>query len=156
MAILQATLATSIRVFGVSPDLALLVTVSWTLLRGQREGVLVALLSGAVLDAISAGPFGTSIASLLVVSFLAGLGEINVFRTTWLLPYATIAAATVISYLIALFVLQTARQWPGSWGVALWRIVAPAVLVNTLFMIPLYHLSAWLRQQLMPRTVEWQ
>ena len=143
VAIIQSTVTSHIRFFGVSPDLTLLFVVSWVLLHGTREGTLIALVSGIVLDALSGAPFGLAMVSLTVVSGLAGLGETNVFRTAWFLPYVTISLATLIYDGLFLFLLQMGRHTV-TWWPALWRVVLPSVIVNTLCMAIVYHSLRWL------------
>ena len=95
-----------IRLFGASPNLVLLLTVSWVLLRGRGEGILIGLVGGLMLDAFSGAPFGLATGSLVIVTYLTGLGEINVFRTAKFLPYAAIMVATSF----------TSRSVPSEWS----------------------------------------
>lgn len=148
-------MASHVRLLGVSPDLVLLLTVSAILLQGIREGILIALVGGLMLDALSGGPFGLATLSLVVVSLLAGLGEINVFRAAKFLPYLTIVTATLIYNLVFLFLLQMTGRVV-VWGASLLRVVLPAMLVNLLFMPIVYGLCYWLRKRLGPQSVEWQ
>ena len=139
----------------MSPNLVLLVTVSSVLSAGMRQGVFVALVGGLMLDALSGAPFGLCTVSLVLASLLAGLGEINVFRAAKFLPYVTIAMATLVYNVVALFLLQMMRH-AVVWDASLWRVVLPAMLVNLLCMPMVYGLSCWLRKRAGPRPVEWQ
>jgi len=155
IAIAQSTVVSHVRLLGVSPDLVLLFTVSSVLLRGVREGVLVALVGGLVLDALSGAPFGLATISLVAVTLLAGVGEINVFRAARFLPYVTITAVTLVYSVVFLSLLQM-RGHVVVWGASLLRVVLPAMLVNLLCMPIVYGLCAWLRKRYGPRSVEWQ
>lgn len=143
------------RLFGVAPDIMLLFTVSWALLQGVREGILVALIGGLVLDALSAGPFGGQTLALLVVGVLAGIGGANIFRTERLLPYVAIAVATVLYYLI-LLVMLTAAGRVVVWGQMALRLVLPAVALNGIGMAVVHNVSRWARGFIYPSPVEWQ
>lgn len=107
----------------------LIFTVSYVLLRDRDRGVLVGLTGGIVLDALSGAPFGLRIVALAVAAWLAGIGENNVFRWAGFLPYAMVAAATIVYHGLFLFMLQIAGR-PVMWGPALWRTVLPGVVVN--------------------------
>jgi rod shape-determining protein MreD len=155
VAISQVTITTHIRILGVSPDLVLLCTMSWVLLQGMREGVLVALAGGIVLDALSGAPFGGMTLALLVVSCLGGLGEINVFRTARFLPYAAIGIATLVYAGVLLFWLAM-NGHAVVWGATLWRVVLPEMVVNILCMPIIYGLIRWLCGRIYPQPVEWQ
>jgi len=48
--LLQATLVSRVAIWGVFPDLPLLVVVSWGLLRGSRQGLLWGFVAGIMVD----------------------------------------------------------------------------------------------------------
>lgn len=154
-ALLQSTLVASIRLFGVSPDLHILVVVTWVLLRGRREGMLVGLIIGGVLDALSAAPFGTLTASLALVGFMAGFGEINVFRSVRFFPLVVMAIATLAYYGVTSVVIAASGHGL-VWGAALWRTILPAIVINTLCMWPIYGLGSWLARRTGPVRAEWE
>ncbi|MHB0858252.1 MAG: rod shape-determining protein MreD [Anaerolineae bacterium] len=153
--LLQSTLASRIRVFGVSPDLVLLLTVSWVLLHGRQRGLLPALVGGLMIDALSGARFGFATLCLVVVVLLAGLGEMNVFRTARFLPILTIAVASLVYNLLYLFLLKMTGH-PAQVSAMVWRVILPAVLVNILFMPLVYGPAHWVAKRFGPRAVEWQ
>ncbi|MBN1401485.1 MAG: rod shape-determining protein MreD [Anaerolineae bacterium] len=155
LAILQSAVTSRLQIFGVSPNLALLFTVGWVLFCGVRQGIAVALVGGLVLDALSGAPFGFSTLSLLLASLVAGLGESNVFRTAWFLPYLVIALATLAYEGTLMFLLRMAGR-PMVWAPALGRIVFPEALLNLLFMPLVYMLLGRLRVIWGPESAEWQ
>jgi rod shape-determining protein MreD len=155
LAILQSAVTSRLQIFGVSPNLALLFTVGWVLFCGVRQGIAVALVGGLVLDALSGAPFGFSTLSLLLASLVAGLGESNVFRTAWFLPYLVIALATLVYEGTLMFLLRMAGR-PMIWAPALGRIVFPEALLNLLFMPLVYISLGRLRVVWGPESAEWQ
>ena len=153
--IVQSTIVSRLRVFGVSPDLVLLFAISWVLVFSMRDGLFFALVGGLMLDAFSGAPFGLATASLLLASYLTAQAELNLFRTARILPYLSIALATLVYYAVFLFLLQmTGLRMP--WGAALWRVVLPATCVNLLCMPAVYHALRWLYARLGPPSVEWE
>ena len=142
-------------VFVISPDLMLLFAVSWVLLLGLGDGILIGGTGAVVLDALSGAPFGIATLSLTCGSCLAGLGEINVFRTAWYLPYVAIAIATPIYNVLFLVLLQAAGHTV-HWGTMLWRVVLPTTVLNVLCMPIVYGLTSWLCRRNRPKSVEWQ
>ena len=139
----------------MQPDLTLVFVISWVLLQGRDQGILLSLLSGFILDTLSGAPFGLLALSLVLTSWLAGLGELNVFRTARLLPYITIALASAVFKILFLFFLQmtgrTVMWWP-----LLGRNILPTIVINTLLMGIIFRLCTWLVERLRPRRVEWQ
>jgi rod shape-determining protein MreD len=135
--------------FGASPDLVLLLVISWTLLRGIQEGVVVALMGGMVLDALSGAPFGLGTVALVIASALAGLGGGAALHTslslgnglldTVALRLVVVVLATWIYYgLLALFLRVSGEVM--SAGLALGQIVLPMAVLNLLCMLPIYGL----------------
>ena len=155
LALAQSTVAPHLRLFGVAPDIVLLFTVSWALLQGLREGVLVALIGGLVLDALSAGPFGGQTLALLIVGVLAGVSGANIFRTERLLPYGAAVVATLLYYLVLLVVL-TATGRVVVWGAMTVRLVLPAIALNVIAMFVVHRAACWARGFLYPSPVEWE
>lgn len=155
IAIIQSTVASHIRLFGVSPNLVLLFTVSWALLRGMGDGILIGLAGGMVLDGLSGASFGLATISLIVVSGLAGFGEANVFRTAWFLPYVTIAIATFIHEGVFLLLLGMTGHAITGWPLFA-RVVLPTVVINVLCMPIVYRLAGWLHGRVYPPRAEWE
>ncbi|MBN1135893.1 MAG: rod shape-determining protein MreD [Anaerolineae bacterium] len=141
--LLQATLIPRLTIWGVFPDIPLLLVVSWGLLRGSRQGLLWGFVAGIVVDLFSGAPFGAATVPLMAVGFMAGLGENLLFRNVLLLLLA-IFLATVVYDLLFLFVVQISAsplqaaplkgisegsrvEWSGS----LVRVIGPSAIVNT-------------------------
>lgn len=154
-ALVQSAIQGRLRVFGVTPDLVLILTVSYVLLRGRDRGILVGLAGGIVLDALSGAPFGLRTIAMAAAAWLAGIGEYNLFSWAWFLPYATVAVTTLVYHGLFLFMLQLAGH-PVMWGGALWRIVLPGVVVNMFCITALRALMEWLRRSRQPLSVGWR
>lgn len=127
----QAALLPHVSLFGVRPDLVMLIAVAWSLVRGPHDGVVWGFVGGVMLDIFSAAPFGVFTLSLLLVTFVSGLGEINIYRGN-LLPLTTGFGATLLYHLLGFIFLNTL-----GWDVA-WRTVGRqlflAALLNTALM----------------------
>jgi rod shape-determining protein MreD len=122
----------------------LLVVISWRILRGTDEGLLWAFIGGLLLDILSGAPFGVFTISLVLTSLLSGLWEVNVFRTTFILPLTTISFATFLYYLLILFLLRMVG-WPIALGEAIFKVILPSTFFNA-FLTPLvYKAMRWLR-----------
>jgi cell shape-determining protein MreD len=115
--LLQATLVSRVAIWGVFPDLPLLLVVSWGLLRGSRQGLLWGFVAGIIVD------------------LFAGLGENLVFRNLLLL-LLTILLATVVYDLLFLFMVQILpSSLPGTghrveWSASLVRVIGPSAILN--------------------------
>ena len=151
----QASVAPYLCMFGVSPDLPLLFALSWVLLQGLGEGIIVSLVAGVALDALSGGIFGLSVLSMALSSGLAGIAEVNVFRSARFLPYIMAALTTPLYYAIYLGLVQLLGG--GRAPVTLvWRLVLPTTVTNLVFMLPVYQLVKLLCAHTRPKQAEWQ
>ena len=128
--LLQATVMPRLAIWGIFLDLPLLIVVSWSLLRGSREGLVWGFVAGLMVDLFSGAPFGAATASLMAVGFLAGFGEAAVFRNPFL-PPGVMFLATMVYDLLFLLVVRISGD-AVEWLSSLFRIIAPSALLNAL------------------------
>jgi rod shape-determining protein MreD len=147
LVLVQTTVASRITVFGVHPDLLLVVVTSWSLLRGAESGMLWALIAGVAMDIMSSAPFGMSTLPLLAVSFATGLSQRGIFRFDLVIPIIVIPVANLI-YQGTMLTWLKAFGWPVTWGEGMIRIILPTMFLNTLIMPAVY----WLLRLLHRRT----
>src|SRR5262245_65976118 len=105
----QATAAARIKIYGVKPDLVLLLVVIGTLVYGVRAGLLWAFFGGLGLDIFSGGPMGSSSLALMAAVLVAGLGHRTLSRFNVFVPLVTMVASTVVcagAYLAIFAVFQ--------------------------------------------------
>src|SRR5690606_7340914 len=108
----QATAAARIKIYGVKPDLVLLLVVIGTLVYGGRSGLVWAFFGGLGLDIFSGGPMGSSSLALMAAALVAGFGHRTLSRFNVLVPLVAMVAGTVVyagAYLGILAVLQYLR-----------------------------------------------
>jgi rod shape-determining protein MreD len=141
-------------IMGVKPDLVLLMVVSWSLLRGAQEGVIWALVGGMGLDLLSGAPFGTSTVPLVIISLLAGLGELSVFRTRIALPLIATLIAT-LAYDLFFLLLLYAEGRSIAWTDSLTKVVLPSTLFNVLLSPFVYKALYWLHRKTGREEMAW-
>ncbi len=125
--------------WGVTPDLMLLVVVSWSLLRGNSQGFPLALASGLILDLLSGGPFGAATLSLTLASMIASWSQHGIARDSIWLPLAAASLATVLYDGIYLVILRACGR-PITWGLGFLQVIVPSIAWNALAMYPAYGL----------------
>jgi len=154
IALAQTTLSPRLALLGVQPNLMLLAVLSWSLLRGGKEGMLWAFGGGVLLDMLSGSPFGTSTLSLLLVSFLSGLGEVMMFRPSLSLRLVASFAGSLLHDSAFLMILQL-MGWPVDWPTSLWRLMLLAAGLNTVLMPLVYVLLRWLHRRTKEAELAW-
>lgn len=150
--VVQVTLLPTLTFFGAHLDLVLLIALSWSLLRGAREGMLWGFVGGLALDLYSAGPLGVQTIALLLVCFLSGMGESAIFRQNLTLPMIVAFFTTFVFYSVASLLLRL-FGWPLAWRSDLFRVILPAMVLNTLAMPIIYQTIRHLTRGSGPRTL---
>jgi len=153
-ALLQTTALPALKILGVKPELMLLMVLAWSLLRGVEEGLVWAFLGGLLLDIFSGGPLGASTLALLVVSFLSGLTEGSVARTSFVLPLGAALVGTLLYHSLFLLIVQLTRG-AVPWADSLFRATLPSLAVNTLLMPVIFRSLAWLDRKTGREEIGW-
>lgn len=152
--IFQSSLLARLTLFGVHPNLMLIVVVSWGLLRGGREGLLWGMAGGLVLDVLSGAPFGVFTVAMLVVAFVAGLIETSLLRPTLGLLVGLVLLMSPLFQLVAVLMLR-ALDWPVGWGRAA-SLLLPAAAVDAGLTLLLFPLVRRLSRLAGDRAIEWR
>ena len=153
-AILQSTLVSHFRIWGVFADLPLLVVVSWSLLRGSREGLIWGFIAGVALDLFSGAPFGAATFGLMAAGSLSGLGQSTVFRSQLLLPLLVMLLATVVYDILFLLVVGISG-YSVSWLDSLFRLILPSAMLNAILMPVVFAITRWLNTRFGREEMEW-
>lgn len=141
-AVLQTTIMPHVAIWGVFGDLPLLLVVSWSLLRGAREGVIWGFIGGLAVDVLSGAPFGAATLSLVAVALLSGLGQVTVFRTHIALPLVVMFLSTLLYDLIFLLVVRISGQTV-AWVESLLRIILPSAVLNAVLTPIVFSMMRW-------------
>jgi rod shape-determining protein MreD len=152
-ALLQSTVLPHLRLFGGTLDLLLLLTLGWTLSGDWTGGLAWGFIGGVCADLLSGAPFGFTALALVLMAYFASLTEGRFWRSHVLLPLATIALGTLGFHFIYLVGLSVTGRAVDP-GFSLFSVVLPAAVLNTVFMLPVYHALRWLHNAVYPPQVE--
>jgi rod shape-determining protein MreD len=140
--LLQATLMPHLAIWGIFPDLPILVVASWGLLRGPVQGSLWGFIAGVTVDLLSGAPFGAATLSLIIVGLLAGWAKASVLRSNVALPALVVFLVTIVHNLVYLLVLQISGL-SVTWLESLFRITLLSAVLNALLTPPIFWLIRW-------------
>jgi len=93
--LLQTTLLARMRLFGVMPDLMLLVAVAGGITGGPTRGAAIGFASGMIIDLFLPTPLGLSALVFTLVGYGVGVANTGVLRSAWYIPVLTAGAASV-------------------------------------------------------------
>jgi rod shape-determining protein MreD len=130
-AVLQSAWLEGLRLLGGRPDLVLLLTVTWSIIRGSNEGALWGFVGGMFCDVLSGGAFGLWTLTLTLVSFLAGQPWVHALGPTLIRLAMMALAGTLVSH-AGLIGLMTVLGYPVDIGRAIQTVAGPAALLNVL------------------------
>ena len=114
LAVLQVSFFPAAFLFGISPDLVLVLLVVWLVGESFEKTWLIAISAGFVLDAVSAWPFGVSALSFLLVSVMIDFLRKRFFISLdkkFFVAFIFLILATIINYVCVSFF---AGYWPGA------------------------------------------
>ncbi|MCL5676758.1 MAG: rod shape-determining protein MreD [Firmicutes bacterium] len=135
----QTTLLDKVILFGVKPDLLLLLAVIYGLLYGTARGAAVGFLGGFLQDLLTGRLLGMHALSKAVAGGLAGLAEREIFKENLAMPFLLTMVGTVLSELIVYSILYAVgRHAP---FVLAWkRVIVPEAIYNAVIAPFLYRL----------------
>lgn len=93
--LLQTTLLAQVRIFGVMPDLMLLVAVAGGITAGATRGAALGFASGMLIDLFLPTPLGLSALVFTLVGYGVGVANAGVLRSAWYIPMLTAGGASV-------------------------------------------------------------
>lgn len=108
--ILQVTLAPYVRVFGISPNTALILVVVIAMLGGLGKGLTFALTAGLLQDLFFAKALGTHMLIYGILALAVGLLEDKLFKDNRLTPTVLIVSATLFFYLATYSMMYFANE----------------------------------------------
>lgn len=130
-AVVQSAWLEDVRVLGGRPDLVLLLVVTWSIIRGAREGVVWGFVGGLCCDALSGGTFGLWTLTLTVVGTLAGQPWVYALGPTVMRLALMSALGTLLGHLI-LLLMMVLLGYVVDIGRGLQSIALPAAMLNFL------------------------
>ena len=127
--IAHSTLAPTLRVAGVAPDLPLILVVLLALRRGPEFGCLAGFAAGLLQDATSGGLIGIQALTKGMVGFVIGAlgGRLRVTQ-----PLVQVPGLVLLSVAegMARFALLKVFQFPATFGEVMTYVVLPQALYN--------------------------
>jgi rod shape-determining protein MreD len=152
-AVLQSTVLSHFRLSGGTLDLVLLLTLGWTLAGDWQGGAIWGFTGGICLDLLSGGPLGAAPLACVLMAYFASLAEGRFWRSHVLLPLATCLLGTLGFHTVYLIGLSLGGHVV-NWSYSFFQVTLPATLLNTLSMLPVYHLLRGLHHFVYPAPVE--
>lgn len=137
--ILQTTLFQHLAIQGVFPNTALIIVVSYALLRGSKEGCIIGISSGLLFDIFFGTTMGYYGLLFFVICFFTGKSQKNFYRENYLLPivFCTIAAGIYETFQ---FVAELILRKDGNILYFIIKILLPTIVYTAIVTVPIYRI----------------
>lgn len=118
------------------PLLVLLLAISVGMVRGPRDGALVAFGGGLLLDVFGGPPLGRQTLALVIATLTVFLARTDLARRTILAPVLAAVAGTLL-YWVVLAIVESAAGLAVPWLHLVIRWVLPTLVIDALLVLPL-------------------
>ena len=150
--ILQSTVYGYIEILGVRPNTALILIISYAMLRGDVEGAIVGFFVGLLQDAFFGRYIGLHALLCMLAGYLCGKPFKDFYRESYLQPMLLIGITTLVYEFVfycSNFLLR------GRLDVALYmqKIILPGTIYALILSLPVYHFLYIVNKKLEAR--EW-
>jgi len=135
--VLQTTLFPEFALLGVTPDTALVLIVSYGILRGDIEGAIFGLFAGLVHDMMSGMFIGIFALLGFLTGYICGKPFKDFFKDNYFLPFIIVVIISVV-YQFVLYI--TTVMFTGQMDFLLYAraIILPRTIYTASLSIPLY------------------
>ena len=146
-AFLQCFLFQSFEIASIKPNLLVILTVSFGLMRGKKSGLLVGFFSGLTLDLIVPGQIGLQALIYMWIGYLAGFTYRIFYDDDIKTPLLFVCLGDLI-YNMYIFVFTFMLRGRIHFFYYLRRIMIPELLYTLIITIVIYRFFYWVNRQL--------
>lgn len=133
----QVSILPQFSIFGVQPNLVIVLLVSWIAVRGQREAFLLIPAAGFMLGLLDSEPLGLAMLAFAPLILLTEVRELRLVESHLLPALGLVVVASLVyegSILLTLAVTGERTGWPGS----VLNVLVPVAIANVLLLLPVY------------------
>jgi rod shape-determining protein MreD len=144
---LQTTLFQYIEILGVKPNTALILIVSYGILRGDVEGAIAGFFSGLLQDIYFSPYIGLYAMLEMLLGYFAGKPFKDFYKENYLLPLPIVAGAS-LAYQFAIYFSSFLFNGKLDFAFYFRSIILPSSVYTLILAIPVYSLIYWVNTKL--------
>lgn len=137
--VLQSTLIQAVSLGGISPDIMMILTVSYGFIRGKKNGLVTGFCSGILVDIFFGNVLGFYALVYMYIGYLNGLLHETFFKEDIKLPLILVSISN-LSYNIIIYILMFLLRRRLNPGIYFVRIIIPEMIYTVLLMLLIYPL----------------
>ena len=101
--VLESTLFQAIRIGGIGPNFMIMLIVSFALLRGSKEGMVIGGVAGFLYDISFGLHIGPTLLSYMFIGFVCGKFNKNFYRENFIIPFICTLVSSVFYSVVNIF-----------------------------------------------------
>ncbi|HUQ64410.1 MAG TPA: rod shape-determining protein MreD [Acidimicrobiales bacterium] len=140
--LVQVTLLSRLRLFGVVPNLMLLVAVAGGITGGPVRGAVIGFASGLAIDIFLETPLGLSALVFSIVGYTVGAVETGILRAAWWIPVLTAFGACAAGEALFAVAAQVVGR-PDLLSARLAIIVVIVGITSAMLALPVVRVVGW-------------
>ena len=148
--ILQSTWFSYFSVFGTVPNTALIIVVSYAVLRGDVEGAILGFCAGLLADIFFGRVIGVSALLMMLTGYLAGKPFRDFFKENYIYPIILVGAAS-LAYEFMFYVMNFLLMGRVNFFRYLGMIILPVTVYNLLICVFIYRIIFGVNRRLEAR-----
>jgi len=145
--VLQTSVWSQLAILGVTPETALIFTVSYGILRGDVEGAIFGFSAGLLQDIFSGGPLGMFALMGFLIGYVSGKPFKDFFKDNYFLPFFIVLFAIMAQQLVVYVASYLFLGFTNLPFFAL-NIILPKTIYTVILSIPLYSLLHFINGRL--------
>ncbi len=135
--IAQMSILPAFSIFGVQPNLIIVLLVAWMAVRGQQEVLLLIPAAGLVQGLLDSQPLGLAMLALAPLILMTEVGELKLVESD-LVPAVVVCALATLVYETAILLTLAATGERPDWLASVLDVLVPAAIANVLLLVPVY------------------
>ena len=144
--VLQSSILPLMAFHGISPNLMLLLSVSFAFLRGTKHGVLMGFCVGLLQDLATGTFFGVHVFSYMLIGLVCGKFSGQVFKDQLFLPLIASVFATAFHYFVMVgFVFLLGYRFHPMPHMQ--YMLLPMLCYQFVFSYPVHRLTCWMEKK---------
>jgi len=135
----QTSVMPGFSIFGVQPNLVIVLLVAWMTVRGRREVLFLIPAAGFAQGLLDSQPLGLAMLALAPLILMTDVRELRLVESDLLPAVGLVALATLVFEGTVLLTLAVTGNHP-DWLASVLDVLVPAAIANVLLLLPVYGL----------------
>lgn len=148
--ILQSTIFKHIEVFGISPNTAIIIIVSFSILRYEIEGAIIGFFAGLLQDIFFGNVIGLNALLYMLIGYVCGKPYKIFYKENYLLPIFLVFGSTII-YNLSYYILNFFFRGRLDSLYYIKTIIIPETIYNIIICLPIYAIIYYINKMVEQR-----